>query len=180
MVRRTESFVPAIGMREHLGAYDSAVEPALHGDRLTLGDHHAILAARPCIDQRATAAILHHEFVAEDLGDVAPDRDRTSFDHLVDRSGLQQQHVSRLPILGEARAAGPERGTGDQHDGKSAGRDAAIGQPQAAPWRWQRFRFEGMLSVGHNTVFLVIVVDVRTGQGVAKSSLNRTVQAELS
>jgi hypothetical protein len=110
---------------EHIGVHHAAVQPALHGDGLALGNHHAILTARSRVDQRATAAVLQHELVAEDLGDVAPDRDRSLLSHLVDRRRLQQHHAPRLPVLGEPRPACAERGTGNQHDGESAGREAA-------------------------------------------------------
>jgi hypothetical protein len=180
VVGRPESLVAAIGMSEHLGVHDAAIEPALHGDGLALGDQYAIFAARSGVDQSAAAAVLHHELVAEDLGDVAPDRDRTAFGHPVDRGWLQQHHTARLPVLGEPRPACAKRSAGDQHDGESAGREAATREPRAAPRRWQRFRFGGIFSIGHDPGFPVIVVDARNVARAAKPTLNRTVQLELS
>jgi hypothetical protein len=75
----------AVGVGEHVGVHDAAIKPALHGNRLTLGDHRAILAAGSGIHQRTTAGVLHHELVAKDLRDIALDGDRTSLGHLVDR-----------------------------------------------------------------------------------------------
>jgi hypothetical protein len=134
---------------EHIGVHHAAVQPALYGDGLALGNYHAIFAARSRVDQGATAAVLQHELVAKDLRDVAPDRDRTLLSHLVDRRRLQQHHAPRLPVLGEPRPARAERSAGNQHDSESPSGESAPRDAQAAP-RWKRPRFRGIFSIGHD------------------------------
>jgi hypothetical protein len=75
VVGRPESLVAPITVGEQFGVHHATVEPTLNRYGFSLGDHHAILAPGPRVDQGAAAAVLHHELVAEDFRDIALDRD---------------------------------------------------------------------------------------------------------
>jgi hypothetical protein len=141
-------------MNDHVSANYTAIEPGLYCHDLALGHQHAILTARSRVDERTTAAVLHHELVAEDLGYDTFYRDRTSLSHPVDRGWLQQHHAPRRPVLGKPRAACAQRSASDQHDRETARREAATRDEQAAPRRWHCFWFGSIFTIGHDRVSL--------------------------
>ncbi|WP_338697648.1 hypothetical protein V5279_12405 [Bradyrhizobium sp. 26S5] len=83
---------------------DPPLEYALNRDGLAFGHRISILAAWPEVDQRTAAAVVDDELVAENLGDAAPHRGRTSRLQRIDGGRLQQHDAVRLPILGESHS----------------------------------------------------------------------------
>jgi hypothetical protein len=160
--------------------YDPSIEHALDGDGFSPDHRPGVLAPRTKVDERTTAAVVDGEHVAEDLGHAAKNGGWTSGLQRVDGGWLQQHDAPRPPILGKSHPAGPQRSAGDQHKRETARREATRRDGPTAPRRWCCFWSGRIFTIGHDRRALVIVVDVRTVPNAAKSTLNRTVQLELS
>jgi hypothetical protein len=102
-------------MRDDLRVDDPTIENALDGDGFALGNRIGILAPGAEIDQRAAAAVVEDEFVAEYLGDVAPHGSRASVLQFVDRARLKQHDALRLPTLRKFYPAGAGGRAYDEH-----------------------------------------------------------------
>ncbi len=102
------------------------IEPALDHEDLALGHRIGIFTAWPEIDQRATAAVVDDELVAEDLGDAAMHGRRRAGLQRVDGRRLQQHDATRLPLLGEPHAAGSGSSADREHGKRYACEQTAM------------------------------------------------------
>ncbi|WFU34409.1 hypothetical protein QA635_08335 [Bradyrhizobium brasilense] len=137
-------------MRDDLSVEDSLIEHALDRNGFPLGDCIAVVRTRSEIDQGAAATVLHDEHVAEDLGDVAAHGGWTTGLQPVDRGRLQQHDAPRLPVLGDANAAGTGSRAGDKHGKRSACQQATV-QDRPAPGPRQA-RISLCIAFGHWTL----------------------------
>jgi hypothetical protein len=114
-------------VRYDASVHHSTIEPALNGNDFAFDDRIRVFPARSQVDERAAAAVVKNELVAEDIGDAALHGNIVSVLQLADRGRLQQHDALRLPALGDFHTAGAGRGA-NQQDGQ---RDAS--QPAAVP-----------------------------------------------
>ncbi|WP_453964634.1 hypothetical protein [Bradyrhizobium elkanii] len=134
-------------MRDDLSAEDPLIEHALDRNGLSLGDCVGVVRTRSEIDQGAAAAVLHDEHVAEDLGDVAAHGGWTTGLQPLDRGRLQQHDAPRLPVLGDANAAGTGSSACDKHCKRGACQHATV--PDRPAPRPRRARIFLCIALGH-------------------------------
>lgn len=129
---RSQNVIVSVGVGNRGGMNEAAFETALDGDGFGWRDEGASLAFRAGFDERATAAVLNDELVAEDCGDLAFHGGRAPIPHRRD-GGWGGRHENRLTLQhGRGRDAGPQRQGDDR--GEDYHRERAV-----SPCRSERF-----------------------------------------